>query len=375
MLKTEKKVEYLELIYDLIFVYIIGRNNTLLHEIENGFVDWKTFLLYLTCGLAIIQIWSFTTFYTNLYGRNSVRDHIFIFLNMYFLYYIANGMGQGYGDRYEQYYAAWALILINIGVQYIIEFRKHKDSIGDRRIIKGLMIGLFGEAFLVLASIPIHRLTGVSVSLVAILYGIVSIWALTNNKTKENLVDFTHLTERAMLYVVFTFGEMIIIIAPYFEREITANSVYFSTMGFLMVVGLFLCYEMLYDHIIDRETSKGSMLYMFLHIFLILGLNLITASLEFMRNEEVALMPKTIFLIVSFLLTFACMFLLLRFAKPEMQRCRKLIIRVIITSVIFAVLMILLRANMYLNILLSAVYIYSQYLLLYMFKNQRRIGK
>lgn len=36
--KEEKKVEYLELIYDLIFVYIIGRNNSLLHAAEGGFI-------------------------------------------------------------------------------------------------------------------------------------------------------------------------------------------------------------------------------------------------------------------------------------------------------------------------------------------------
>lgn len=34
----EKKVEYLELIYDLIFVYIVGRNNLLLQHIESGFI-------------------------------------------------------------------------------------------------------------------------------------------------------------------------------------------------------------------------------------------------------------------------------------------------------------------------------------------------
>ena len=33
----EKKVEYLELIYDLIFVYLVGRNNELLHELSGGF--------------------------------------------------------------------------------------------------------------------------------------------------------------------------------------------------------------------------------------------------------------------------------------------------------------------------------------------------
>ena len=36
--RREKKVEYLELIYDLIFVYLIGRNNSLLQSVHNGFV-------------------------------------------------------------------------------------------------------------------------------------------------------------------------------------------------------------------------------------------------------------------------------------------------------------------------------------------------
>ena len=34
----EKKVEYLELVYDLIFVYLIGRNNSLIQHVDHGFV-------------------------------------------------------------------------------------------------------------------------------------------------------------------------------------------------------------------------------------------------------------------------------------------------------------------------------------------------
>ena len=44
IIKEEKKVEYLELIYDLIFVYIIGRNNSLLHHMTDGFIQPKMFL-------------------------------------------------------------------------------------------------------------------------------------------------------------------------------------------------------------------------------------------------------------------------------------------------------------------------------------------
>ena len=42
MLKEEKKVEYLELIYDLIFVYVIGRNSSLLRNVVDGFVPAGT---------------------------------------------------------------------------------------------------------------------------------------------------------------------------------------------------------------------------------------------------------------------------------------------------------------------------------------------
>ena len=81
--KSEKKVEYLELIYDLIFVYIIGRNSSLLHNVQGGFVPLGTFYAYILCSLAVIQIWSFSTFYINMCGRNGLRDHIFLFVNMY----------------------------------------------------------------------------------------------------------------------------------------------------------------------------------------------------------------------------------------------------------------------------------------------------
>ena len=61
--KEEKKVEYLELIYDLIFVYIVGRNNSLIQAVGNGFVPAWTFIAYILCTLAVIQIWNYSTFY------------------------------------------------------------------------------------------------------------------------------------------------------------------------------------------------------------------------------------------------------------------------------------------------------------------------
>ena len=372
MQTEEKKVEYLELIYDLIFVYIIGRNNSLLHNIENGFVSGPVFLAYVLSGLAIIQIWCFSTFYTNMHGKNNMRDHVFMFVNMYLLYYIGEGTRVHWESFQLQYHIAWALILCNIAVQYILEYRLHKEHPVTQRIIRGLLIALFGEAAIILAAIPVFQYTGVQLAGVAILYGIAATCLLSNNHSRTGLVDFSHLTERAMLYVVFTFGEMIIAIASYFEGGFSISSVYFSGMCFLIVVGLFLCYELLYNRIIDREKCTSGMGYMLIHIFLIFSMNNITTSLEFMRNEEVLLLPKTILLVLSFLLLFGCMIMLLLYAKREMKRCRRFLIPAILSSLAFAGLMFLFRENMRANIFISALYVFGMFLMLLRFSRRSK---
>ena len=364
--REEKKVEYLELIYDLIFVYIIGRNNSLLQNIENGFVTSQVFLTYVVSGLAIIQIWCFSTYYTNMYGRNGIRDHVFMFVNMYLLYYIGEGTHVHWEEYQTQYHIAWALILVNIAAQYFTELRRVDSGSGSARTIRGLIAALLGETAIIIIAIPLFRFTGIQLSYAAVLFGIGAAW-LFSNGSKGELVDFTHLSERAMLYVVFTFGEMIIAIASYFEGGITASSVYFSGMSFLIVVGLFLCYELLYNRIIDRDMKTSGMGYMLIHIFLIFAMNNITTSLEFMRDVNVLLVPKTILLISSFLLLFACMFGLLAYSKAEMKKCRRVAISAAGISVLFAVLMIVFRSQMNINIFVSVLYVFAVFCLLYRF--------
>ena len=360
----EKKVEYLELVYDLIFVYLIGRNNSILHYVENGFVTLEVFLAYMLCSLAVIQIWNFTTFYINLYGRNGVRDHIFLFVNMYLLYHMADGISTGWQGSFYQFCVAWALILANIGLQHLIEMRNHKAGPWVLEMLKRKALILFGEAALVLVHMLVYNRTGVSIAYVPILFGITA----TAMSGKINMlvpVDFMHLSERAMLYVVFTFGEMIISITGYFEGGFSLTTLYFSTMAFLIVAGLFLSYEIIYNKIVDREQTTNGTTYMLVHVFLILSLNNISVALEFMREEEVALLPKMMFITGSFVLYFICLFVLEIFSKKSCGFDYRFNLFIVAVGISFFILMYILRANMYLNIAISVIYVMAIFLILY----------
>lgn len=225
---------------------------------------------------------------------------------------------------------------------------------------------LFVQAAIVLCDIPGYAMTGMTwFSMAAILFGMASV-ILFGQKKSADFVDFPHLTERVMLYVVFSFGEMIIAIASYFEGKFSFSNVYFALMAFLIAVGLFLSYGVFYDHIVDREKRSNGLGYMLLHIFIIFALNNITNGLEFMREEEIELMPKMIFLIVSFIMFFT--FLLgagVRHAKATCRKYYRLCLYAAGISAVFAGLMIAFRFEMKINIALTVVYVFSLFSMVY----------
>lgn len=367
--KKEKKVEYLELIYDLIFVYIIGRNNQLLHQSGNAFENPAVFLPYILCTLAVIQIWNYTTYYVNIYGKNGVREHVFMFVNMFLLFFIAEGTHVRWQNHHTLYHIAWALILCNIAFQYLMELRSAVTQEQRSRIYRQCAL-LFGQALVVLLAIGEFALFGTSnLSAAAVVGGIVLSFIVGSGKG-EDVIDFPHLSERAMLYVVFTFGEMIIALSAYFEEDFSLNSLYFAGMAFLIVVGLFLSYGVIYDHVIDREQKTNGLGYMFIHVFLIFALNNITNALEFMRDEEVSVLPKIVFMTASLLLLYTMLFSLGKYAKGVCKPKPWLYPALIGGGVVFAVLMIVFSENMYINIALTAVFVFSIFGVIYRFAQQ-----
>jgi len=65
------------------------------------------------------------------------------------------------------------------------------------------------------------------------------------------------------------------------------------------------------------------------------------------------------------------MFGLLRFAKENLAMCRKLVLQILFISVVFVILMLLFKSNMYVNIAISAVYVFAVFFALYVYGRQK----
>ena len=136
-------------------------------------------------------------------------------------------------------------------------------------------------------------------------------------------------------------------------------------MAFLIVAGLFLSYEVFYNRIVDTEMTTNGTVYMMIHVFLIFALNNISVALEFMRKEEVALLPKTLFITTSFILYFVFLFLACLYAKKKCEFNRKFFGLIGGLGISFLLLMLAFRAQMIVNIAISVVYVFVVFALVY----------
>ena len=115
----------------------------------------------------------------------------------------------------------------------------------------------------------------------------------------------------------------------------------------------------------DREITTNGTGYMMIHVFLIFALNNISVALDFMRKEEVAILPKTLFITGSFILYFVFLFLADIYAKKKCACNLKYHEFIGVLGLSFLILMIVFREQMALNIAISVVYVFAIFMVIY----------
>ena len=364
---VEKKVEYIELFYDLIFVYSLRTINALFHGFEDTFPPKEAIITFVFLTAVVMQVWMFTTMFFNRYGRKSLRDYLSILLNMYLLYYMASGSNIHWLDHYIRYHSAWALIMANLAYRSWdkLRFAPKLDEI-DKEILRNNIMILSFEFAIIALSIPIHHFTGIVISPVALIVGYVG-------KLKEHSAyaqrpcDFPHFAERNLLLVILTFGEMIIGIGGYFTSE---THILFNVMSFLVVIGMFLSYGFFYDNVLDHHKKTSGLGFLVIHVIMILAINSTTIALELLARPMVPIFPKTMWMVITMFIYYVCLLMTEKYGKTHGKLGYKSMGKIFVIMVGYTVLMLFAGYNQLIGAIVTVVFIY---LIFFMFLQRHNV--
>lgn len=281
-LVQHKRVEYTELFYDLVFVYAISKATALIHHLHHGMLSFSSLAAFLVTILILVNTWMIQMVFTNRYGKNSLFNIIVSFVNMGTLLLISNMITNDWQGFFNYFCWTLGILTLTLFLQYLIEYLRPSSSVKDKTLIKGFLAltGLRSITSFVAALFPISigypiLITGIVVSFLMPIF--------FHSSQKLVSINFPHLIERISLFVIITFGEMIMGIAAFFTP---ATLSFRSLLIFTILALLFLYYFGEFDHAIDESMQTQGLFLIYSHYPIIIEMIMITVAFSFLTQPE-----------------------------------------------------------------------------------------
>ena len=301
----EKKVELIELFYDLIYVYALSKLTMLIEEPENGGIPFAGFFRYLVVCFVILQAWLYLTNYVNRYGRWKWYEYGLTAVNMTAAVYMANTIDTDWGEMATTFNLAMLVMLLCVAVMYFIQIRLNEQDTGAaRNMLTILTVDLFLYLVAFLASVIHPGQIVLWIDVAAVLVGAFLPFFI-RGRFDISIISFPHLVERFELITIITFGEGIVGMTGFFDvKHVTLRPI----LVFAVILCLFGCYVTQIHYLCNHHRVDRSLRLMFSHYFIVIAVNLITVAFKFLENPEASHLFTAGLMIAALILFFAAIF-------------------------------------------------------------------
>ena len=281
---VEKKVELIELFYDLIFVYAISKLTALISEPVNGTVAPDSFFVYIITSFVILQAWLYFTNYVNRYGQWHWHEYILAIVNMIAVIFMANTINTQWNQMFVPFNISMLVMLSTVFLLYLIQVKKHKTfdiAAGNSIQILSIVCSIYIIALLAIL-LGFHDIV-IWIDVVAVITGAFLPFILKGH-FDEGVINFPHLVERFELLTIITFGEAVVGMTYFFD--VTSFNIT-SILVFLVVISMFGSYVIQIHNLVNHHRVERSLRLMFSHYFIIISINLMTVAFEWLHSGEV----------------------------------------------------------------------------------------
>lgn len=298
----EKKVNQIELFYDLIYVYAISKLTLLIEEPVNGGLTFGGVMNYLLASFVILQAWLYMTNYINRYGTWRWYEYVLLAVNMSAAVYMANTIQKDASGLWGPFNLSMLAMLLCVSALY---FKiKKQDPGAAKNSLSILLVAeiLYFLAFLAGTSEAASLALGLDTA--AVLTGAFLPFFIRGNFSIE-IISFPHLMERFELITIITFGEAVVGLAGFFDvRDFSILPI----MAFALIILLFGCYNLQLHVLCQHKRTERGLRLMFTHYFIVISVNFLTVALDFLENPEAGRLVTALMMIFSLAVFYLCIY-------------------------------------------------------------------
>lgn len=322
----DKRANFHELFYDLIFVYALQKiAHVLLHTEKNGTLSLDTFVVYILMSLFLWLLWTHQTVFTNRFGELSPKDVAFTIVNIFLLIFLSNSFYPDFNKTFVPFMTCMSLLYFSISLQYLLHIPQTQSK-GDKMtcMTSGLVTLIVAVLSIIgLLTPATYRFVPGNIGLFIAAVG----WIPFRKYLVESPVNMMHLVERYALLTIIVFGELLVGIASIFN--ITKFD-YLYIFQFMILIGLFLTYWAVTEFYINHRHRTVGFKLSYAHLIINIALGGVNAAIVFSSSDKINRLFEVHFMYGSILLFFIGLWLNTSYFHNHYKNIRLIFVSLII---------------------------------------------
>jgi len=310
----ERKVTWLELFYDLVYVAtLIQLGNSLSED-----VSLAGFLRFVVVFAPVWWAWTGMTFYLNRFVVDDLWHRLLIYLQIVAIFFLGISLEGAFGDLTTQFVLAYAAVRL---VQVLLYVRTWKHVPATRpltqRYVASYLAGIV--LWVISAFAPMPYAAGLWLLALGIEIG-TAIAPATRALVSTLPPDISHMRERYGIFVIIVLGESFIKTITYAAgTTVTLEMLVFGLVGVFAVFGLWWLYFHDINETSIREGSRPAFTWVYAHLPLTLGMTAFGVATKklFQSLGEGHLKPDYIILFCGALVLYALAVALIEAATDQ----------------------------------------------------------
>lgn len=280
-----KKVTWLELFYDLLFVAAVSKATHVLLHVEHGSISWEHMEKFIMIFIPIWWAWVGQTVYNNRFGQDSITHRIFMILQLFFVLIMTASLNIDFDAYYVSFFVGYIGLRGLTVVQYLLSAPKetaHKQETA-RFFGTYFWIGIVISSFSLFFDSWVRYLilyTGIAIDILVPLIG--------RKKLVITPIHTEHLLERFAQFTLILLGESVISMLSVLQSDhFTVSSVVFAALAFVLVIAIWWQYFENMEKRVDKSKQSAGQTIIYGHLFIYLSLSMLAASIQLLFLGQV----------------------------------------------------------------------------------------
>ena len=289
--KAEKKVSWLELFFDLVFVTAVSYTTHLFISIEHYHMLMHLGE-YLLMVFPMFWVWCGQTMFINRFGEHVNRQELFMIPQMFLFILMTASLDFDFNHTFYSFLAGYVGLRAIIVIEYFYVGRKltQKPSalILSRLFIVGVAVPLC-SLFLEGNARYVVLYCGIAADIILPLF--------FHRRLLQTPVNLPHLSERFGLFVLITFGESLVSVTNILvNNTLNGRTLAFALLSFLLICVMWYSYYYAYEKIINRHKTTNGQMLLYGHFFIFISVMILAGTIEMIQENHLERMLLALFL-------------------------------------------------------------------------------